>query len=391
MFNKFRVFGEGPGSRAERGITQKRGSRNLLSIPPYLPSKFQRIHLELTNKCNFSCVFCPDCVMTRERGFMEEDLARSALDQIADLDIAEKVTFHVMGEPLLHPRFFEILDHAASRKLAVGLTTNGALLTPSVIQRLAERDLYQIDISLQTPDSESFLATRGTRMDFDKYVDRLLDLLAACSARPEPPIFKIRIMTTRFASGLREKRGIPNFMGSSAKLRETVLEWTELVHQRLGIRPVQREELLKRVNKISIHGWNVIEISPKVFIETYILTDWGNAFASEDIVENRHGYCFGMRDHFAILYSGDVVLCCVDFDGRTAVGNLKGSSLVDILNGPDLERIMKGFRRGLLLDPHCRRCLGSGSRPGSWIKPAASIIGLKLLKPFFYRKYKLFD
>jgi hypothetical protein len=188
MFNKFRVFGEGSGSRAERGITQKSGSRNLLSIPPYLPSKFQRIHLELTNKCNFSCVFCPDCVMTRERGFMEEDLARSALDQIADLDIAEKVTFHVMGEPLLHPRFFEILDHAASRKLAVGLTTNGALLTPSVIQRLAERDLYQIDISLQTPDSESFLATRGTRVDFDKYVDRLLDLRPACARNGESRI-----------------------------------------------------------------------------------------------------------------------------------------------------------------------------------------------------------
>ncbi len=322
---------------------------------------------------------------------MEEDLARSALDQIADLNIAEKVTFHVMGEPLMHPRFFEIVDYAASRKLAAGLTTNGALLTPSITQKLAERDLHQIDISLQTPDRESFLATRGTRMDFDKYTSRVLELLAACAERDDPPIFKIRIMTTRFASSLREKRGIPNFLGSSVKLRETVLEWTEIVHRRLGIRPLERERLIKKINKIRIHGWNVIEISPKIFIETYILTDWGNAFAGEEIVENRRGYCFGMRDHFAILYSGDVVLCCVDFDGRTAVGNLKNSSLLEILRSPGLERIVKGFHRGILLDPHCRHCLGSSSRLGSWIKPAASIIGLKLLKPFFYRKYTLFD
>jgi MoaA/NifB/PqqE/SkfB family radical SAM enzyme len=385
MYRKFRLFLEG----ARKRFRLKSVSRNS-SLPAYLPSKFQRIHLELTNKCNFSCVFCPDGVMTRERGVMDEDLARSALDQIADLDIAEKVTLHVMGEPLLHPRFFEILDYAASRNLAVGLTTNGALLSPSIIQRLAARGLHQIDISLQTPDPESFLATRGTRMDFHKYKDRVLELLSACADSPKPPIFKIRIMTTRFASGLCEKRGIPNFMGSSAKLRETILEWTELVHQRLGS-PVERERLIKKINKISIHGWNVIEISPKIFIETYILTDWGNAFAGEELVENRRGYCFGMRDHFAILHTGDVVLCCVDFDGRTAVGNLKNASLLDILRSPELERIVKGFHRGILLDPHCRHCLGSSSRIGSWVKPAASIIGLKFLKPFFYRKHRLFD
>jgi len=80
-----------------------------------------------------------------------------------------------------------------------------------------------------------------------------------------------------------------------------------------------------------------------------VLTDWGNAFAGNGLIEAGHGYCFGMRDHFAILYSGDVVLCCVDFDGRTSIGNLKDSSLLEILRGPELERIMKGFRLGRLV------------------------------------------
>lgn len=359
-------------------------------LPSYLPRKFQRIHLELTNRCNFSCVFCPDGKMTRKRGVMDEALALSALDQISELDLAEKVTFHVMGEPLLHPRFFPILDHARARGLAVGLTTNGALLKPETIQALAERDLHQIDISLQTPDRESFLATRGTRMDFEDYRARILDLLAACASRPSPPIFKVRIMTTSFAKKMREQLGIPNFMGNSAALRSTIVEWAGTIYQRLGLNG-DREKLARKLKRIGIHGWNVIEISPNVFIETYVLTDWGNAFAGDEIIEAEHGYCFGMRDHFAILYSGEVVLCCVDFDGRTSIGNLKDSSLLEILRGEELGRIMKGFRRGRLVNPYCRRCLGSGSRFGSWVKPAASILGLKILKPFFYRKYKLFD
>jgi MoaA/NifB/PqqE/SkfB family radical SAM enzyme len=356
-----------------------------------LPKKFQRIHVELTNRCNFSCVFCPDGRMTRKRGTMDVDLAFSALDQIADLDLAEKVTFHVMGEPLLHPQFFAILDHAHEKGLSVGLTTNGALLRPETIRQLAERDLFQIDISLQTPDAESFQATRGSRVPFDRYREGLLQLLAACSVRPQPPIFKIRMMTTRFAGKMKKKLGIPDFMGSSAVLRQTVLDWTDLVYERLGLEPVPRKTLLERVARIGIHGWNVIEISPRIFIETYILTDWGNAFVDDRVVDANRGYCFGMRDHFAILYSGDVVLCCIDFDGHTSLGNLKESSLLDILHSDRLRDIVQGLHRGELLHPYCRRCLGSGSKVGAWIKPAMSVIGLKILKPFLYRKYRLCD
>jgi len=360
-------------------------------LPAYLPRKFKRVHLELTNRCNFSCVFCPDAKMTRQRGVMNEGLAKSALDQISQLDLAEKVTFHVMGEPLLHPKFFQILDHAGTLKLPVGLTTNGALLTPETIQKIAGRDLHQIDISLQTRDRESFAVTRGNGLDFDRYRTRLLDLLAACAERPAPPIFKIRIMTTRFAGRMRRQLQIPDFMGTTDALRSTVLEWTGLVRERLKIGPADSEDLARRIKKINIYGWNVIEISPKVFVETYVLTDWGNSFARDGIMEASYGYCFGMRDHFSILYSGDLVLCCVDFDGQTSIGNLGQLSLVQILNSPELERIVKGFKKGRLVHPYCRRCLGSHSRLGAWIKPAASILGLKVLKPFLYRKYKLFD
>ena len=329
--------------------------------------------------------------MTRKRGLMEEEFARSALDQIADLDLAEKVTFHVMGEPLLHPGLFRILDHAAQRNLAVGLTTNGALLSEKVIAEIAERDLHQIDISLQSPDSESFQATRGTKIDFDAYRQGLINLLAACAARPSPPIFKIRIMTTRFARRMREELAIPDFLGSNEALRKTVLEWAELIHDRLNLNSADHGALRRRVGRIGIYGWNVIEISPKIFIETYLLTDWGNAFAGDHVVETGHGFCFGMRDHFAILYSGDVVLCCIDFDGKTSLGNLNERSLADILRSPELEEIVKGFHRGRLVHPHCRRCLGSTSRLGSWLKPPLSLLGLRILKPFFYRHYRLFE
>ncbi len=360
-------------------------------LPEYLPRKFQRIHLELTNNCNFSCLFCPDGVMTRKREFIDAELACSALDQIADLDITEKVTFHVMGEPLLHPHFFRILDHALDRGLRVGLTTNGALLKPRTIEALTARDLHQIDVSVQNPDEESFRSTRGTHMDFHTYQERILELLAAFSVKTHPPIFKIRMMTTRFAGKMRDYPGVPNFMGTGNALRSTVLKWSEMIYDRLRLDGNLKKKLASRVKKIGIYGWNVIEISPGIFIETYVLTNWANAFSKHEIIQAEHGYCFGMKDHFAILCNGDVVLCCIDYDGQTTVGNLKGSSLEDVLGGAALEPIVKGFKAGRLVHPYCKHCLGSSSRLGSWTKPLLSVLGLKVLKPLFYRHYKLYE
>ena len=44
--------------------------------------KFKRIHIELTNQCNFSCEFCPDHLITRPRGTMDLGTIRRLLKEI---------------------------------------------------------------------------------------------------------------------------------------------------------------------------------------------------------------------------------------------------------------------------------------------------------------------
>jgi radical SAM protein with 4Fe4S-binding SPASM domain len=197
-------------------------------------------------------------------------------------------------------------------------------------------------------------------------------------------------MVTRFAGKMRESLNIPDFMGSGSALHETVRQWCHLIYQRLGLTHPNPAILEQQIRKLKIWRWNVIEISPRIFLETYLLTDWGNTFSSEGMIEADFGYCFGMRDHFAILYNGDVTLCCIDFDGHTALGNLKKASLVEILNSPSLRRIMKEFNRGKILHQYCRRCLGSSTRLGWLVKPVMTILGFKLLRHFVYRKYRMF-
>ncbi len=158
----------------------------------------QRIHLELTNICNLNCVFCPKSVMTRPSGHMDKELAKRAISEIALHQLSEKITFHLMGEPTLYPHFFEILEHALAEKTKVGLTTNGATLGGPIGRRLLEYDLHQVDVSLQTPDEESFSLRRSGLLTFDTYLNNIMKFFHDYHTRYPASIFKFRLMNTSF-------------------------------------------------------------------------------------------------------------------------------------------------------------------------------------------------
>lgn len=353
---------------------------------------FKRIHIELTNVCDFNCLFCPKPLMKRPRGYMDTGLARRLISDIGRHGMAEKVTFHVMGEPTLHPDFFKLLDYAAGEGVPVGLTTNGAGLGGPVGQRLLDYPLRQLDISLQTPDEESFALRRSGRLSFDQYSEGILEFLAEYRIRHRESVIKFRFLNTVFpCKSMEKKTGPVRVMSSTKELRRVFADWAERIHNIVDAEGVELDRVLKGVNKLVAYKWNVAEVIPNLFFETYILGDWGHAFYDGNVRDAWAGFCFGMRDHFAVLQNGDVTLCCVDFDGRTSLGNLHEQSLEDIFSGEEAGRIMRGFKSLRPVHPYCKSCLG-GKNFFSWLaRPVQTVFFLYALKPYFYRETRLFD
>jgi MoaA/NifB/PqqE/SkfB family radical SAM enzyme len=351
----------------------------------------KRVHLELTNKCDFNCLFCPKSKMSRPFGHMDTALAVRTISELQENGICDKITFHVMGEPTLHPDFFDILDHARDPGANVGLTTNGGGLGGQVGKRLLDYNFYQLDISLQTPDEASFRLRRAGRLGFDAYLRGILDFFAAYTATGRKTTFKFRFLNTRFRKKKMEAiTGPISVISSTAELRETFGKWASRIYDILGVPDDMRRAALRRMDGLVAYKWNVVEIYPGVFFETYLLDDWGNAF-HEGVRDAWAGYCFGMRDHFSILYNGDVVLCCMDFDGRTAVGNLHRESLGEVLSSDQVGAVVEGFRRFRPVHPYCKRCMGSVSAASWLLKPVGSILALKTLKPFFHAHTRLYE
>ena len=352
----------------------------------------QRVHIELTNVCDFNCRFCPKSQMTRSYGYMETDLAKRLISEINQNKICEKITFHVMGEPTLHPDFFDILEYADQQNVNVGLTTNGGGLGGPIGERLLDASLYQLDVSIQTPDEKSFALRRAGRLGFNEYIDGILSFFQAYKKRHPDTIIKFRFMNTRFRKkGLERKRGPIRLISSTDELQEMFRYWTGRIYSLLGVDGAKKDSAFRKIGKLASYKWNVVEIYPHVFFETYVLTEWGHAFDDTDVRKAWAGYCFGMRDHFSILHNGDVILCCVDYDGRTVIGNVNETGLEAILSSDHFGNIMKGFKRFRMVHPHCKKCQGSRTF-SSWLtKPIGSVLGLKLLRPFFYAQTNIYD
>ena len=240
----------------------------------------QRIHIELTNVCNFDCTFCPKQEMTRHYEYMDFEKVCGIINEIAEYNMAEKITFHVMGEPFMHPRFFEILDYAAQLGVKTGITTNGTYLDEDQAIKLEKVTASQVNISLQTPDEESYKTRKARRMKFDEYHNRILEFIGACLKQTKPPKIKVHFLNTSIKAEVPGEDwtvGTMSVINNTKELRKTFRYWANEVHKICP--PLSSEEksiVEKKIDKLSTFKWNVIEIAPNISFETYILNTWGD-------------------------------------------------------------------------------------------------------------------
>lgn len=132
--------------------------------------------IEPTTRCNFTCGFCVG------RSMAQRDLDWTMFDDflIAHPDL-NHIELQGEGEPLLHPRFFDMVEAATARGIRVSIITNGSLLSPERIDRLLDAKIGSIHVSIESADPEKFQAIRGG--SFAKVKDGLARLVASRAER----------------------------------------------------------------------------------------------------------------------------------------------------------------------------------------------------------------
>lgn len=282
--------------------------------------RFQKIYIEIINRCNLSCSFCP--TSDRPARMMSVDEFAKIAAQVTPF--TDYICLHVKGEPLMHPWLGDILAIAHQNGLKVNLTTNAVLLPEKHQLLLGETAPRQISLSLHSFDAN----TMHTR-DFRSYLQNAIDF-ARTFTMTTPGYISFRLWN------------LDGTAKADQRLRnQFILETLEQAYH-------LAQPIDAYVGKVRGNA-----IAPHTYVNFDQLFEWPDEHAPD---YGFNGTCHGLRHQLAILADGQVVPCCLDHNGHLALGNIFIESLDTILCKEKSLRIIEDFRSHHIHENLCRRC-----------------------------------
>ena len=269
--------------------------------------QFHKIYLEISNICNLKCAFCPGT--KRKPKVMSEEEFKQLLPKIRPW--SDFLYFHLMGEPLCHPRLSRFLELAGESGFKVILTTNGTLLSIQQKILLNAPALHKINISLHAFEANDL------SVPFSDYLRDCFSFGATAEGK--------KLVVYRLWNG-----------GGANQKNEEILQSMEAFFPK----PWKEERRGTR-------------IGDRVYLEYGDKFDWPDLNAPDG---GQQVYCYGLRDQIGILCDGTVVPCCLDHEGDISLGNLFRESMEEILQKPRTIAIREGFSHRTASEELCRKC-----------------------------------
>jgi len=238
------------------------------------------VMIQTTSVCNSACIMCPWPVTSKTlpQGRMDQSLYKKIIDEVSRHPEVEKVMPYLMNEPLTDPRIVDFINLAKQKnpQAEVYIVSNGIALNEDLTERLLASGLDWIGFSVHAIREKTYEQITG-RSDFEK----------------------IRDGVTRFIRRARE-------VGKHDKY--VMINLTR-------VRPYVSDEEVKE----AFAYWKSQGIDPVDYVDGYISRAGNvNVWNTDKPFHTRIQGCKTLWAYkmVHILFNGDVVPCCMDWDGR---------------------------------------------------------------------------
>lgn len=279
---------------------------------------FEKIYIEISNICNLQCTFCP--VVERDKKIMDVALFEKIAREIRPF--TKQITLHVMGEPLAHPQFEDILKQTTALGLSVVLTSNGLLLRRYKELLLKTPNLAQINFS-----THSFTDNFPNK-DMTPYLEELIQFTKEMRLAHHQAFVNFRLWNLRKDE-------------ATFKKNQRVLN---LLNDHFN------QELTQAINPEEQKSYR---LTHKTFIHFDSQFRWPTL---EDPTRATTGTCHGTLSHLAIHADGTVVPCCLDKEANIPLSNLRSTTFEEVLKETRLIEMQQGFRSAQLKEELCQKC-----------------------------------
>ncbi|MBN9594166.1 MAG: radical SAM protein [Afipia sp.] len=163
----------------------------------YLHGHKQGLTIEITDKCNLKCTYCPKSLDIGVKGSHMDwatfERAFSGKLEEGSLDAVNLVGF---GEPFLYPHLERAVRHikAHDPKIQIRLTSNGILIGRRWGEILADAGLDQITISVNATSAAQYRRINAAD-EYDKVVRNTIEFLDAVNQSAKPMTVFIQVMS----------------------------------------------------------------------------------------------------------------------------------------------------------------------------------------------------
>ncbi len=273
---------------------------------PYAPV---RLWVELTSRCNYRCVMCPNKDMNEEaHGTMDFALYKKIIDEAADFIF--DVNLAHRGESLLHPQIVEAIVYARSKGLFTRLHTNGSLLTEELSHKILESGLDRLSFSFDGFEKETYE--------------------------------KIRVG------------------GHFEKTLQNILRFLEIKKEKKSKKPNTSIEVINFETNKRLQAKKEFEAKFKDLpLDSFVFKDLHNWAGETDKEYSAIHYstCTFPWNALVVFWDGNVLPCSQDFFGSFILGNVKESSLKDIWNNTQSVRLREKLsKKDIQHLIACRNC-----------------------------------
>ena len=283
------------------------------------------LFVDPANICNFQCNFCPtgDRELIRStgrwQGLLDYDLYKKIIDSLGEFGRPVKVLrLYKEGEPLLHPRFADMVRYAKQSGYIelVDTTTNGVMLDAARIGAILDSGIDRINISVGGMSDAKYQEFTRAKVDFVRFVENL--------------------------RGLYERRGECEIC---IKIPDNILSEDDRQHFFETFGDIADRVFIENV----VPCWPAFEIETRNGIQiTHGI--YGNAITKRQV-------CPYIFYSLTVNTDGSASLCFMDWERKLIVGNARTQSIPDIWNGPTLRahRIahLQGLRKKNQTCAHC--------------------------------------
>jgi radical SAM protein with 4Fe4S-binding SPASM domain len=320
-------------SSLPRGPVSAAALKTVLKFCPWfisnrLPSY---IIVESSNRCMLRCPLCATSGnMLRDKGEMTLATFERLLGQITWP--VKMLSFSFAGEPLMNNEIFRMVELAMKKNIPSCIETNGMLLD-TCVPKIVDSGLRRLNIALDGMDQE-VLSQYRIGADFKRVRDAVRNVCAHKKLRKSRyPHIALQFLVMR-----QNEHQIEDFLkfAGDTGVDEVVLKTVNL---NLGywLSQPQKDAMAKKF------------LPGKQEFNRYVKDDRGFTFSAR-----LNPLCTYVLTSPAVLWNGDVILCCSDFNGKYKIGNINETPLKLIWRDKKVEHVRRrALNRELDI---CRDC-----------------------------------